>query len=60
MQPSDCPNCGAPLLPGAAQGLCARCLMAAAAEPTVSERPLSEVPPVEEVAAAFPHLEALA
>jgi serine/threonine protein kinase len=58
---SLCPQCGAPLTPGAAFGLCPRCLLAGAAEP--SEAPsgarLASVPTVEQVAAAFPQLEVL-
>src|SRR5688572_13977070 len=56
---SRCPECHAPLHPGAAGGLCARCLMAGAAEPTEPSGPQSVPPAPEELAAAFPHLEVL-
>jgi serine/threonine protein kinase len=58
---SLCPHCGAPLSPGAALGLCPRCLLADAAEPTgaPSGARLAAPPTVEQVAAAFPQLEVL-
>src|ERR1700752_30732 len=56
---NHCPECGAPLTPGAAQGLCARCLIAGAAAPTEHIAPRSTPPALEQVAAAFPHLEIL-
>lgn len=52
-----CPECGAPLTPGAALGLCARCLLAGAAEPTEQAVPRSAPPSLAEVASAFPQLE---
>ncbi len=52
-----CPECGAPLTPGATLGLCARCLLAGAAEPTEHGAPRSAPPSLAEVAAAFPQLE---
>ncbi|WP_265594294.1 serine/threonine-protein kinase [Haloferula sp. BvORR071] len=58
MPSPECPQCGTPLAPGAAQGLCPRCLMAAAALP--SEPVVADTPPeLEQVAAAFPQLEVL-
>src|SRR5687767_11165253 len=57
--PSRCPECHAPLHPGATGGLCARCLMAGAAEPTEPAAPRFTPPAPEELAAAFPHLEVL-
>jgi hypothetical protein len=47
-----CPECGAPLSPGSAQGLCARCLMAGAAAPTEYGGLDSAPPTLEQVAAA--------
>ncbi len=60
MRDPRCPECGAPLTPGAAQGLCAHCLLAGAAAPTEHPAPRSAVPTLEQVAAAFPQLEILA
>jgi tRNA A-37 threonylcarbamoyl transferase component Bud32 len=57
MSENRCPQCGALLTPGAAQGLCPRCLLAGAAEPT-EQTPTGSAPPtLEKVAAAFPQLE---
>lgn len=52
----QCPECGGALAPAAAQGLCPRCLMAGAAQPS---EPVNRAgpPTLEAVAAAFPHLE---
>lgn len=52
---SACPDCGSAL---EASGLCARCLMAGAAEPTEPST-TSSGPDLEQVAAAFPQLEIL-
>ena len=57
MPETHCPECGAPLTPGAAQGLCARCLMAGAAAATEHAAPHSTPPTIEQVAAAFPQFE---
>ena len=57
MPENRCPECGAPLTPGAALGLCARCLLAGAAEPTEHGAPRSAPPLLAEVASAFPQLE---
>ena len=54
-----CPECGAPLTPGAALGLCARCLLAGAAESTEYGAPRSTPPSLAEVASAFPQLEVM-
>jgi hypothetical protein len=57
-----CPKCQAPLPANAPQGLCAKCLLAAAATPTEAGQPRgqrSAPPPLETVAAAFPQLELL-
>ncbi len=57
-----CPKCQAPLPANAPQGLCAKCLLAAAATPTEAGQPAGEspVPPsLETVAAAFPQLQIL-
>ena len=60
MPEARCPECGAPLSPGAAQGLCAHCLLAGAAAPAEHSAPSSTAPTLEQVAAAFPQLEVLA
>jgi serine/threonine protein kinase len=57
MPENRCPQCGALLTPGAAQGLCARCLLAGAAEPTEQTATESAPPTLEQVAAEFPQLE---
>ena len=57
MPENRCPQCGAVLTPGAAQGLCPRCLLAGAAEPIEQTATGSAPPTVEQVAAAFPQLE---
>lgn len=44
MSENRCPECGAPLMPGAAQGLCARCLLAGAAAPTDHGAPPRRIP----------------
>ena len=59
-----CPDCGALIPADAPQGLCPKCLMAGAASPTEAgtasdARPRRPAPPVEEIAAAFPHLQVL-
>ncbi len=59
MLQEHCPECGAPLTPGAAQGLCARCLMAGAAAATEHAPPRSAPPTLEQVAAAFPQFEVI-
>jgi serine/threonine protein kinase len=57
MPENRCPQCGAVLTPGAAQGLCPRCLLAGAAEPSEQTATGSTPPTLEQVAAAFPQLE---
>jgi tRNA A-37 threonylcarbamoyl transferase component Bud32 len=55
-----CPKCQAPLPADAPQGLCAKCLLAAAATPTEAGPPPGErsaPPPLEAVIGAFPQLE---
>ncbi len=59
MPEERCPECGAPLTPGAAQGLCPRCLMAGAAAATEHASPRSAPPTLEQVAAAFPQFEVI-
>ena len=57
---NHCPKCNAPLPADAPQGLCAKCLLAAAATPTEAGQPPGErlaPPPLETVMAAFPQLE---
>ena len=56
---SRCPKCQAVVAPEAPQGLCPKCLLAAAAAPTEAGQP-TETPPLpalETIAAAFPQLE---
>jgi serine/threonine protein kinase len=57
MPENRCPQCGALLGAGAAQGLCPRCLLAGAAEPTEQTTTGSAPPTLEQVAVAFPQLE---
>ena len=57
-----CPNCGAGIPANAPQGMCPKCLMAAAAVTTEAgqtggRRP--EPPSLEQLAAAFPQLDVL-
>ena len=57
-----CPKCGAPIPAEAPQGLCPRCLLLQASNPTEAGTGAdSKTPPPrqEELAAAFPHLEIL-
>jgi len=59
---NHCPKCQVPLPASAPQGLCPRCLLAAAATPTEAGQPAHAAatpPPLETVAAAFPQLEIL-
>lgn len=59
---SRCPKCGASVPDSAAEGLCPRCLLAAAAQPTDAGQPPGtrlRAPPLERVAAAFPQFEIL-
>ena len=58
MPENRCPQCGAVLTPGAAQGLCPHCLLAGAAEPT-EQTSIGPAPTLEQVAAAFPQLEVI-
>ena len=61
--PSDskCPQCGAALPPDSVGGLCPRCLMLGAMQPTQVEDPVPVIPPLtpEELAPHFPQLEIL-
>lgn len=52
-----CQSCGQPLPVTAPEGLCPRCLMAGALEPTEPAR--WTIPDLEAVRAAFPHLEVI-
>lgn len=56
---STCPNCGADLPDGAPAGLCPRCLMAGAMQPTEAgvATPKPESPSIDEVQSAFPQLQ---
>src|SRR5687767_11260265 len=57
-----CPQCGAPLVPGALAGLCPACLLRqGAADDSVTGAPgrAFDPPPVAELAALFPQLEIL-
>jgi len=59
---NHCPKCQAPLPASASQGLCPKCLLAAAATPTEAGQPAqagAPPPALETVAAAFPQLEIL-
>ena len=53
MTPAPCPSCGSALSPGAAQGLCPRCLLAGVAAPTEPTLPRPAPPSLAEVAAAI-------
>src|SRR5436190_2386758 len=56
-----CPKCHAPIPPEAPQGLCPKCLLAAASMPTEAGQPAesSAAPSLESIAGAFPQLEIL-
>jgi serine/threonine protein kinase len=56
-----CPQCGAPLPPGALEGLCPACLLKQGAAETATgpEAAPFQPPPVEEIAKLFPQLEIL-
>src|SRR5690349_7613627 len=57
-----CPKCGAPIPAEAPQGLCPRCVLAGAANPTeagVAATATGEIPSIPRLAAAFPQLEIL-
>ncbi len=58
---NHCPKCQAPLPASAPQGLCPKCLLAAAAAPTEAGQPApaGAPPALETVATAFPQLEIL-
>src|SRR6185436_8806402 len=59
---NTCPKCGVPIPAGAPQGLCPKCVLAAAATATETGLPAAataEIPSLERVAAAFPQLEIL-
>jgi serine/threonine protein kinase len=60
-EPKHCPKCQTPLPGDAPQGLCPKCLLAAASLPTDVGQPVPDKTPpsVAELAAAFPHLEIL-
>ena len=59
--PNICESCGTSLNIDAASGLCPRCLMAGAMQPTVAgPAGRIEPPPLAEVQAAFPQMEILA
>ncbi len=60
-EPKLCPKCQAPLPADAPQGLCPRCLLAAASIPTEAGQPAGRPAPpsIEEIAASFPQLEIL-
>ncbi len=58
--PNSCPKCGAAIPPDAPEGLCPGCLLAGAANGTDAGRklgPMTSLPSIESVAAAFPQLE---
>jgi|GEM_PF-2229810 len=57
----SCPQCGATIPEGSADGLCPRCVFAKAMAPTADGGTVPHVPPsLESVRAAFPHLEVTA
>ncbi len=60
-KPKHCPKCQAPLPADAPQGLCPKCLLAAASVPTEAGQPAGRPAPpsIGEIAAAFPQLEIL-
>jgi len=54
----SCPQCGAPIPEGSADGLCPRCVFAKAMAPTADGGSVPHLPlSLESVRAAFPHLE---
>ena len=54
----SCPQCGAPIPEGSADGLCPRCVFAKAMAPTADGGAVPHLlPSLESVRAAFPHLE---
>ena len=55
----QCPQCGAPIDPQSPSGLCPRCLMGEAMQPTtaVPGKPSPAAPALDDVAAAFPDYE---
>ncbi len=60
VNPNTCPKCGATIPNDAPQGLCPKCVLLGAATATESGLPPAatlEIPPLDRVAAAFPHLE---
>jgi len=57
--PSTCPKCGAAIPAGAPQGVCPRCLMQQAMQPTVVLNDPPPAPPDADIVAAFPQFEIL-
>src|SRR5712675_1723429 len=57
--PHTCPGCGAPLPTSAPEGLCPRCLMAGAMEPTREPGAARPTPDIGAVRAALPQFEIL-
>src|SRR6266576_6430196 len=57
----SCPKCHAPIPPEAPQGLCPKCLLAAASSPTEAGQSAEagSPPSLESIASAFPQLEIL-
>ena len=56
---SQCPKCRAEIPAGAPQGVCPRCLMAQAMQPTVVASDPPVAPPDAEIVEAFPQFEVL-
>ncbi len=54
-----CPKCGATVPPEAPQGLCPKCVLAAAAAAEPAPTATSQIPSLERLAAAFPQLQIL-
>jgi hypothetical protein len=58
-EPNACPKCGAAIPSEAPQGLCPRCVLAAAAMAEPAPTATSQIPSLERLAVAFPQLEIL-
>ena len=54
-----CPKCGVPVPAEAPEGLCPRCVLAAAAAPEPAPTATSQIPSLERLAVAFPQLQIL-
>ena len=54
-----CPKCGATVPADAPQGLCPKCVLAAASAPEPAPTATSQIPSLERLAVAFPQLQIL-